>query len=94
MTAKEQARKAIELTKSDELRQVPEAMMAEELNMFKADPDLAWRDEMIRELREALKFYADERNYHSRGGVEDVQNSVVDSDNGTIARDALGEKKR
>jgi hypothetical protein len=56
--------------------------------------DVKSRDEMIRELREALKFYADERNYHSRGGVEDVQNSVVDSDNGTIARDALGEKKR
>jgi hypothetical protein len=25
--------------------------------------DIAWRDEMIRELREALKFYADEKNY-------------------------------
>jgi hypothetical protein len=25
--------------------------------------DVKWRDEMIRELREALKFYADEKHY-------------------------------
>ena len=29
--------------------------------------DVAWRDEMIRELREALKFYADAKNYQQRG---------------------------
>lgn len=25
--------------------------------------DVEWRDDMIRELRAALKFYADEKNY-------------------------------
>jgi hypothetical protein len=43
-------------------------------------------------LRQALKFYADEKNYQSRSGTEDLQNSVVDSDNGKIARDALEKK--
>ena len=49
--------------------------------------DVKWREDMIRELREALKFYADTKNYH---GYE----SGVLVDNGTIARAALGEKKR
>jgi hypothetical protein len=54
------------------------------------------RDEMIRELREALKFYADEKNYQQRGfwAGGDPDASPVESDNGKIARDALGEKKR
>jgi hypothetical protein len=55
--------------------------------------DLEWRDDMIRGLREALKFYADERNYHSRSGFEDRQNSVVDCDRGDIARAALEGKR-
>jgi hypothetical protein len=45
------------------------------------------RDQMIRELREALKFYADEKNYdHGRA-------SLVSSDRGKIARQALEPKR-
>ena len=47
--------------------------------------DVKWRDEMTRELREALKFYADTRNYH---GFE----TGVLVDNGKIAREALEKK--
>jgi hypothetical protein len=43
--------------------------------------EIMWREDMIRELREALKFYAN------------ADRSLVDLDNGKIARDAL-EKKR
>jgi hypothetical protein len=52
--------------------------------------DIAWRDDMIRELREALKFYADEKNHHRKWPCQ----SLVDVDSGKTARDALGEKKR
>jgi hypothetical protein len=52
------------------------------------------RDEMIRKLREALDFYSDEKNYQQIGWQGDPDLSPVDIDNGTIARDALGEKKR
>ncbi len=44
--------------------------------------DIEWRDQMIRELREALKFYADTKNYH---GFD----TGVLVDNGKIAREAL-----
>jgi hypothetical protein len=45
------------------------------------------------QLREALKFYADKKNYYSRSGFWDRQNSEVDSDNGQIARDALKKER-
>ena len=52
--------------------------------------DVKWREDMIRELREALKFYADEKHYQQRGFWQgDPDASLVDSDNGTIARAAL-----
>jgi hypothetical protein len=54
--------------------------------------DIEWRDQMIRELREALKFYADEKNYQQRGWQGDPDKSPVDSDNGKIARAALEKK--
>jgi hypothetical protein len=54
--------------------------------------EITWRDDMIRSLREALKFYADETNYLKRGwGGPDP--SPVDSDNGKIARAALEWKR-
>jgi len=51
--------------------------------------DVAMKDQMIRELREALKFYADTKNYQQRGWQGDPIPSLVDSDMGTIARAAL-----
>jgi hypothetical protein len=52
--------------------------------------DVARRDDMIRDLRKALKFYADEKNYLPHEVYPDQ--SVVDSDNGKIARKALETK--
>jgi hypothetical protein len=63
-------------------------MMAEQITGYSL-ADIAWRDEMIRELREALKFYAAETNYQQRGWQGDPDRSVVDSDNGRRARLAL-----
>jgi hypothetical protein len=37
--------------------------------------DVKWRDQMIRDLREALKFYADEKNYQQRGWQGDPDKS-------------------
>jgi hypothetical protein len=53
--------------------------------------DVAWRDDMIRGLREALKFYADEENYLPDEHYPD--NSPVDIDFGKIARAALEQKR-
>jgi hypothetical protein len=51
--------------------------------------DVAWRDDMIRDLINALKFYAAESNYQQRGWQGDPDKSLVDSDNGRRARIAL-----
>jgi hypothetical protein len=44
-------------------------------------------------LREALRFYADEKNYHQRGWQGDPDPSKVDSDSGKIARAALARER-
>ncbi len=46
-------------------------------------------DATIRDLRKALKFYADTKNYQQSGWQGDPDPSLVDSDNGKIARAAL-----
>jgi hypothetical protein len=51
------------------------------------------------QLREALKFYADEKNYQPREWLGESlvgwhRESVVNSDNGKIARAALVKEKR
>jgi len=51
--------------------------------------DIQWRDDMIRSLREALKFYADERNYQRCMWYGELGPSLLDGDNGKIARAAL-----
>jgi hypothetical protein len=43
--------------------------------------DVKWREDMIRDLREALKFYAN------------ADRTLVDLDNGKVARDALEKKQ-
>jgi hypothetical protein len=56
--------------------------------------EIMWRDEMIRELREALKFYADPKNYQRSGWQGDQDPSLVESDHGKIARAAIVGVKR
>ena len=52
-------------------------------------PDEAWACEVISGLREALKFYADETNYEQGWRGARRQRTLVDIDNGKIARAAL-----
>ena len=50
--------------------------------------NVSLKDQMMRELREALKFYADTDNYQPEG-VATPDPSPIDSDNGKKARAAL-----
>jgi len=54
--------------------------------------DVKRRDDMIRDLREALKFYADKRNYHRCLWYGELGPSLLDDDNGKKAREALAGK--
>jgi hypothetical protein len=51
--------------------------------------------EVISKLREALKFYADEKNYQRSGDPQDSypELPMVNSDRGKIARKALKPKR-
>jgi hypothetical protein len=69
-------------------------MMDEKIRAMRSAPaEVSALHVTVGRLRKALEFYADTKNYQQRGWQGDPDPSLVDSDNGKIARAALEPKR-